>query len=29
MRGTSGALLDEHDLLLLDLDGVLYLGTSR
>jgi glycerol 3-phosphatase-2 len=26
MRATSGRLLDEHDLLLLDLDGVLYLG---
>jgi glycerol 3-phosphatase-2 len=26
MRGTSGQLLDDHDLLLVDLDGVLYLG---
>ena len=26
MKGTSGALVADHDLLLLDLDGVLYLG---
>jgi glycerol-1-phosphatase len=26
MRATSGPLLDDHDLLLVDLDGVLYLG---
>jgi glycerol 3-phosphatase-2 len=26
MRGTAGSLLDDYDLLLLDLDGVLYVG---